>query len=201
MTHYVGGFGSAATRDPTLSVPRPYQASMERTLTLEGPDTVASNESARAVSIGRLFDRHHARLYRLALRLCYRDDDARDMVQECFLRAIERRVPDDETAAERWLVRVLVNLCRDRHRRRGVRQLHLAQSTAGEAPPREDPLMRVAVRTAVLGLPVRQRAVVVLHEIEGRTLQEIAGMLGIAAVTARWHLHVALRALRRELFR
>jgi DNA-directed RNA polymerase specialized sigma24 family protein len=48
---------------------------------------------------------------------------------------------------------------------------------------------------------VRQRAVVVLHEIEGRTLNEIGGMLGIAAVTARWHLHVALRSLRKELSR
>ena len=61
--------------------------------------------------------------------------------------------------------------------------------------------MSAAVRDAVMALPVRQRAVVVLHEIEGRSLREIGEMLGIAAVTARWHLHIALRSLRTELSR
>lgn len=174
---------------------------MERTLGLEGPDTVASNDSARDETVGRLFDLHHARLYRLALRLCFRDDEARDMVQECFLRAIEHRVPADDTAAERWLVRVLVNLCRDRHRSRAVRRMHAVQAEPEPVQSGEDPATRAAVRDAVLALPPRQRAVVVLHEIEGRTLQEVASMLGIAAVTARWHLHAALGTLRKELSR
>src|SRR4249920_2996626 len=101
---------------------------MEQTLTLEGRDTVTSDESARAESIGRLFDRHQSRLYRLALRMTWRHDEASDLVQECFLRAIEHRVPDDPKFAERWLVRVLVNLCRDRRRRDVVRHAHEQQA-------------------------------------------------------------------------
>ncbi|HEX4824060.1 MAG TPA: RNA polymerase sigma factor [Candidatus Polarisedimenticolaceae bacterium] len=165
---------------------------MERTLFLEGHGTVTSD-------IGELFDRHHARLYRLALRMTWGGDDARDLVQESFLRAIEHRPPDDPVAAERWLVRVLVNLCRDRHRRAVVRRAHAAEAAQEDSHRDADPGMSAAVRDAVWKLPVRQRAVVVLHEIEGHTLAEVAEILGIAAVTARWHHHTALKALRREL--
>lgn len=175
---------------------------MERALTYEGHDDVSSDENARADAVARLFDVHHARLYRLALRMTWGSDDARDLVQECFLRAIERRpVPLDEATAERWLVRVLVNLCRDRARRGAVRQAHAAAVSAEPAAGPGDPAMSAALRTAMTSLPARQRAVVVLHELEGRPLVEVAGLLGIAAVTARWHLHTALGRLRKELTR
>ncbi len=174
---------------------------MERTLALEGRDAVMSDGNGRAEAIGRLFDHHQARLYRLALRLTWGDDDARDLVQECFLRAIEHEVPDDPKFAERWLTRVLVNLCRDRGRRGIVRKTHRDRVRQETPAASHDPTMNAAVRQAVLALPVRQRAVVVLHEVEGRSLQEIGAMLGIAAVTARWHLHTALRSLRKELSR
>jgi RNA polymerase sigma-70 factor (ECF subfamily) len=172
---------------------------MEQTLTIEGRETVTSDEGTAAEAIGRLFDLHHARLYRLALRMTWGDDDARDLVQECFLRAIEHRVPEAAEGAERWLVRVLINLGRDRQRRAVVRRSHGVDFHEVPPPAAGDPGMSAAVRDAVRRLPVRQRAVVVLHEIEGRTLTEIAEAMGIAAVTARWHLHAALRRLRKEL--
>ncbi|HJQ99113.1 MAG TPA: RNA polymerase sigma factor [Candidatus Polarisedimenticolaceae bacterium] len=174
---------------------------MEHTLAIEERGDAASHEDARIDTIGRLFDSQHARLYRLALRLTWGHDDALDLVQECFVRAMESRLPEEPEVAERWLTRVLVNLCRDRQRRGAVRRAYDGV-LRNEAPAAtEDPVMSAAVRDAVLALPVRQRAVVVLHEIEGRTLQEVAALLGIAAVTARWHLHVALRSLRKELSR
>src|SRR5580765_1282833 len=141
---------------------------MERTLFLEGHEAVTSDRRARAAAVGRLFHLHHARLYRLALRMTWRGDDARDLVQESFLRAIEHPLPDDPVAAERWLVRVLVNLCRDRHRRGLVRRAHADEARRDDEPTRgSDPGVDAAVRDAVAQLPVRQRAVVVLHEIEG----------------------------------
>ncbi|HVQ34699.1 MAG TPA: RNA polymerase sigma factor [Candidatus Bathyarchaeia archaeon] len=174
---------------------------MAHTLIFEERHDVTSDDRAPAETIAQLFDAHHARLYRLALRLTWGDDDARDLVQECFLRAIEHRVPADPEAAERWLTRVLVNLCRDRARRGVVRRAYDMTVADASPAPVNDPVVSAAVRDAVLALPVKQRAVVVLHEIEGRTLQEVAALLGIAAVTARWHLHVALRSLRKELSR
>ena len=187
---------------PTNRPRRALVRVMERVLAFEGRDTVRSDEQAWAETVARLFDLHHPKLYRLALRLTWGDDEASDLVQDTFLRVIERgHLPPDDTGAERWLVRVLVNLCRDRARRGAVRRAH-AERAAGDPPsPGADPGVDAAVRDAVRSLPFRQRAVVVLHEIEGRSLAEVAGLLGIAAVTARWHLHTALRKLREVLER
>jgi DNA-directed RNA polymerase specialized sigma24 family protein len=84
--------------------------------------------------LGALFDAHHQRLYRLARRMSRNADDARDLVQETFLRAARApgSVPGLESndlaaeasaqAEEAWLVRVLVNLCKDRWRQAATRQ-------------------------------------------------------------------------------
>src|SRR5688572_4180066 len=94
---------------------------------------VMTGEAALAVSsrrvddpsarLGELFDLHHQRLYRLARRLTADGDAARDVVQETFLRAARapHRVPDGRQDEEAWLVRVLVNVCRDRWRHESVR--------------------------------------------------------------------------------
>ena len=76
------------------------------------PDTSAHEASDR---LGALFDTHHRRLYQLARRLSATADDARDLVQETFLRAAQARraIPSGRQDEEAWLVRVLVNLCRD----------------------------------------------------------------------------------------
>ncbi len=68
-----------------------------------------------------LFDAHHERLHRLALRLSRDAEQARDLVQKTFLRAARRvsSVPEGRSGEEAWLVRVLVNLCRDQRVWRG----------------------------------------------------------------------------------
>ena len=173
---------------------------MEQALTLEGRRTVKSNDTTWTEAVGQIFDEHHARLYRLALRLTWGADEARDLVQETFLRAIEHgRMPDDANATERWLVRILVNLCRDRARKSAVRREHASVVAREPEPARGGAEIDVAVRDALRALPVRQRAIVILHEIEGYSLEEVGALLGIAGVTARWHLHVARKSLREVL--
>ena len=80
------------------------------------------NESALE-RLGRLFDSQNRRIYRLARRLCRDPEEARDLMQETFLRAARRirSLPDSDPAAEAWLIRTTVNLCRDLGRRRAVR--------------------------------------------------------------------------------
>jgi RNA polymerase sigma-70 factor (ECF subfamily) len=144
--------------------------------------------------LGRLFDAHHRRLFALACRMTGDREDARDLVQETFVRAAgARTIPDH---AEAWLVQVLVHLCRDRRRRQRVRDRHAAELVKTEemaASPNLD-LWR-----AVEALPARQRAAIVLHEVEGQAVAHVAALLGVSPVTVRWHLLAARRRLREVL--
>ncbi len=127
------------------------------------------------------------------------DDVARDLVQETFLRAAQRAssLPAGVHAAEAWLVRVLVNLCRDRFRRLKVRRDFAAVNKSCDGVEgHEDAVVAAAtVRRALERLHPRRRAVVVLHEIEALDDKAVADLLGIAAVTVRWHLAKGKREL------
>ncbi len=171
---------------------------------------VHAGHAAAAQRIGLLFDRHHERLYRLARRMLADAEEARDLLQDVFLRAASApaRLPaaDDECAA--WLVRCMVNACRDRRRRRVVRDRAAAAlaaaaraaSAARERRSADDGVVaRATVDAALAGMPARRRAVIVLHELEERGVDEIAALLGIARVTVRWHLAAGRRELRARL--
>lgn len=165
--------------------------------------TSAIFESTRSQAgrerLARLFDTHHERLFRLARRLSEDREEARDLVQEAFLRAARRpeSVPDGDQPGEAWLVRTLVNLCRDRYRRLSVRTRVHDQIRRGEeeAHPEDAVVARATVQAALGRLSPRRRAVIALHEIEGRPVREVARLLGVAEVTVRWHLLAARREL------
>jgi RNA polymerase sigma-70 factor (ECF subfamily) len=176
---------------------------VERALTLPADSTPTTAAADRAARLGDLFDRQQARLYRLALRMGAEPGEAADLVQDAFLRLARSSAPIPEgEGGEAWLVRALVNLCRDRHRRRAVRAraAHWVNVPPARSPdPESAASARERVGDALSRLSPRRRAVVVLHEIEGHALVEVARMLGIASVTARWHLSAGRRDLRRLL--
>src|SRR5262249_54079109 len=128
----------------------------------------------------------------------------RDLVQETFLRAARnpRSVPGGDSGGEAWLVRTLVNLCRDRWRRAAGRKRErefLKTEKEPEAHPEEGAAARATVRAALARVAPRRRAVIVLHELEGQAVREVARLLGVAEVTVRWHLLAARRELARVL--
>jgi RNA polymerase sigma-70 factor, ECF subfamily len=149
--------------------------------------------------LARLFDAHHERLFRLARRLSSDREEARDLVQEAFLRAARQpgKVPEGDQAEEAWLVRTLVNLCRDRFRRLVVRSRAASEirRESVSAHHEEAVVARATVQSALAHLSGRRRAVVVLHELEGVAVREVARLLGVAEVTVRWHLLAARRDL------
>ncbi len=154
--------------------------------------------------VGRLFVAHHQRLYRLALRLAGTPEDARDLVQDAFLRAARRpgAVPPGEPGGEAWLVRVLVNLCRDRYRRQAVRdraQTWLRPGPTATASHEGAAIASDQVREALARLSPRRRAVVVMAELEELGTLEIARLLGITRDSVRWHRAQARRALALQL--
>lgn len=147
-----------------------------------------------------LFDTHHQRLYRLARRMTSSADDALDLVQEAYLRAARAplAIPAGEQAEEAWLVRVLVNLGRDRWRHAEVRHRHgaVVRRSAGVQVDHEAAVVaRATIARALETLPPRRRAILVMHELEGLDTAGIASMLGISRITVRWHLALARRAL------
>jgi len=158
-----------------------------------------------AARIGALFDVHQHRLFRLARRLAGNAEDARDLVQETFLRAARSplSVPVGHSHEEAWLVRVLINICRDRWRQLAVRRTHNATLVPPSATshPESALIARSMVRQALEQLPPRRRAVLVLYELEGTPIPAIARLLGVSAVTVRWHLSIGRREMARVLER
>jgi RNA polymerase sigma factor (sigma-70 family) len=162
--------------------------------------TANQGVDAAADRLGTLFDAHHHRLYRLARRLSHSTDEARDLVQDTFLRVARApaSVPSGATAEEAWLVRVLVNLCRDRWRQTANRERldRATPPTAIESTNSEDALVaRSVVWRALATLDPRRRAVLVMHELEGVPVEVIARTLGVTSVTVRWHLSKGRRQL------
>lgn len=150
--------------------------------------------------VGALFDAHHQRLYQLARRLSQTGEDARDLVQETFLRVA--RSPGSlphGVGEEAWLVRILVNIKRDEWRRSArIRKLNAEYPAPTESVRGDQDAMLIAHTTiwrALERLTPRRRAVLVLHELEGASIQTIAQLLGLASVTVRWHLVKARREL------
>ncbi|HET9300180.1 MAG TPA: sigma-70 family RNA polymerase sigma factor [Candidatus Polarisedimenticolaceae bacterium] len=167
---------------------------MDGTWTLALPEreeTVAGDATDR---LGRLFDAHHRRLFALACRMTGDREDARDLVQETFVRAAgAQSIPEN---AEAWLVQVLIHLCRDRRRHQRVQQRHAAELATPEGVVSNPDL---DLWRAVNALPPRQRAAIVLHEVEGHAVVQVAALLGVSPVTVRWHLLAGRRRLREVL--
>ncbi|HVS13658.1 MAG TPA: RNA polymerase sigma factor [Thermoanaerobaculia bacterium] len=161
--------------------------------------------------LAELFDRNHRVLFRVAVRVLADPVEAEDVVQETFLRAASRldRLPQGEEGAQAWLVRVAVNLCRDRQRRQTVRarwarhELENGHATAALDRSPEGAggaaVARLTVDRLLARLPTRRRAVLVLHELEGWSVAEVARAFGLRQVTVRWHLSAARRDLARAL--
>jgi RNA polymerase sigma-70 factor (ECF subfamily) len=159
-----------------------------------------------AARLESLFDAHHERLYRLARRLCGRQEEARDLVQETFLRAARSpaSVPWGAASEEAWLVRILINICRDAWRKKAVRARIDPAITAesmmqGSSNQEEALIARTTVWQALATLGPRRRAIIVLYELEGAAIPAIAKLLGVAPVTVRWHLSLGRRQLARAI--
>lgn len=166
-------------------------------------------------SFNQLVLRWERRIYALAYRTIGREEDARDVAQETFLRAF-RALGGFKGQAKfsSWLYRITLNLCRDwirRERRQPVAQapegvdlIELA-SEATPAESIEDLVARremsLAVSRVMAMLPEEQRTAIILKEYHGLTFQEIADMLDCPLSTVKTRLYQGLTVLRRQLER
>lgn len=166
---------------------------------LRGPfDALAAGDSA---ALEAIWDISSRRLYGLALWRTGCEEDARDVVQEVFVRLASRRgeVSGVETP-HLWLLAVAHNAALDAVRRTARRRAEPLESAAHVAAPGADP-ERAAVASwtsrALAQLPPAQREAVLLHHVAGCSFREIAAITGVPAFTAASRCRLALARLRR----
>jgi RNA polymerase sigma-70 factor (ECF subfamily) len=144
-----------------------------------------------------LYCRHTPRLYRTALRIAGGDAaEAEEIAHDTWIRAVSGFGGFEWRAQlSTWLVSIAVNCARERRRADGMVE---ALEVEPPAPDREleGTPARIDVERALAQLPPRYREVVVLHELEGYTHDEIAELLGIEPGTSKSQLHHARRRLR-----
>jgi len=167
-------------------------------------------------SFNQLVGRWERPIYALAYRTLGREEEARDVVQEAFLRAFRGlKGFKGEAKFSSWLYRITLNLCRDwirRERRAPIAQmpedvdpLELADERASPTESVEDLVARremsEAVTRAMAELPEEQRTAILLKEYHGLTFQEIADTLDCPLSTVKTRLYQGLSVLRRRLER
>jgi RNA polymerase sigma-70 factor (ECF subfamily) len=131
--------------------------------------------------------------------------DAEDLVQDAFLRALDRLpLLDPNRPFGPWFFTLLRNLGINQLRAKRVRYTEPEQLDAAspDALPDEE-MVRAEVRerfdAALAALTPRQREIVMLFEVEGWKGAEIAEHLGLTPENVRWHLHQAKKSLRVSL--
>jgi RNA polymerase sigma-70 factor (ECF subfamily) len=154
---------------------------------------------SRAEKFGRLVDRRLNDAYRLAGYILGSAPDAEDAVHEAVIRGWQAWGDLRESERfEPWFDRIVVNVCRDRlRRRRVVRFVALDEGLGAHVKdPFEAALARVEVDRLIAVLDAEQRAIVLLRFWRDLPVDEIAARLGMPAGTVKSKLHYALRALR-----
>jgi RNA polymerase sigma-70 factor (ECF subfamily) len=182
-------------------------------MTATDEELVARSRGGDADSFNQLILRWERPIYALAYRVIGREEDARDVCQETFLRAF-RALPGFKGQAKfsSWLYRIALNLCRDwiRRQRRaptvqmpeGVDPVEMASET-GPVESIETLVERrelsAVVEEAMALLPDEQRTAIILKEYHGMTFQEIADLQGCPLSTVKTRLYQGLTVLRRHL--
>lgn len=165
--------------------------------------------SPEAVLFEEMVTSHLDPLYRTALRLTGRPQDAEDLVQETYLRAWRSlHTYRPGTNPKAWLFRILHNAHIDRYRA-STRTVQTVDEMEGQDPAfvvHETPesvvlsgVMDAEIRQALMALPEVFRSCLILADLEGFSYQEIADILAIPRGTVMSRLFRGRRAMRRAL--
>jgi RNA polymerase sigma-70 factor, ECF subfamily len=189
------------------------QSAYRPDMTLTDDELVTRSRSGDIDSFNQLILRWERPIYALAYRTIGREEEARDVCQEAFLRAY-RALPGfkGEAKFSSWLYRITLNLCRDwirKQRRQPVSQVpedtDIDELAAARGPVEsiEELVARrelsSVVEEAMAQLPEEQRTAIILKEYHGMTFQEIADLQGCPLSTVKTRLYQGLSVLRKHL--
>lgn len=156
-----------------------------------------------AQAIRALYDRYAPRVFALVRRFAGDEDLARDYAQEAWIRAL-RALPTfrGESRFSTWLHRIAVNSALQAARTgENRRRREVTSQLDAPVPPAEgDALLQQRLELALDQLPEGMRRVLILHDVEGYTHDEIGEVLGVTAGTSKSQLSKA-RAKMRVLLR
>jgi RNA polymerase sigma-70 factor (ECF subfamily) len=166
------------------------------------PMTAYQRENpADLAAFERIMTQCERRVLRIAVRLLNDPQDAQDAAQEVFLRLYKNLGRLETQGYEAWLFRVTVNVCRDigRKRRRSVALEEMPEPPAPQPDAYHD-LARAQqldiVRHGLRCLGEKERAALVLRDVEGLSTREVAGILGCSENTVRSQICTARLKLR-----
>ncbi|MGC8784992.1 MAG: RNA polymerase sigma factor [Armatimonadota bacterium] len=195
---------------------------MERAMRLSDADAalVARCKGNDLTAFDEIVERYQHKIYGYVKRLVGNETDAEDITQEVFLKALSSLHRfREESSLQTWLFRIATNLCRDVHRRRQREKgwLPLWRHADGGECSGEEVLIEIPdyhndperlllreelselLKQAIDRLPIAMREVLVLHDMESLSYEEIAQALGIPLGTVKSRLFHARARLRDAL--
>jgi RNA polymerase sigma-70 factor, ECF subfamily len=174
-------------------------------------ETVPSAALASADAREQFVQLHLRRIYLQIYRMVGNQDDAQDLTQEVFIKALQRSDQIKEPAkAAHWLSRIASNAAIDHLRRRGrsefssVDDLAEPLSTEPEESPENSAIrteQRTTLEAGLRRLSERERTALVLRDVEGLPAEEVARHLKCSKATVRSHIANARIKFRRYLER
>ena len=159
---------------------------------------VIPDDAPDEVGFDRLYRDEHIGLLRFAYLICGDHHQAEDAVADALAKTWPRWRTGHINDPKAYIRRAIVNEVRGRARRAGTRRRHEDRRRI-EPEVRsvaDDAVERDLVHHAVLQLPLKQRAVVVLRIYEDRSERETAELMAVSPGTVKTHLHRAMEQLR-----
>jgi len=161
-----------------------------------------------SVNLVRAFEKERASLLRLAIRKLGNPDEAKDIVQDAFVRIAgikDREEPINDPPA--FLRTVVLNLIRDHQRRSNAGHIVELKSghdplewAAEDRPPADSVIYHrqrlQAFEQAIASLPTRSREVFILRKLHGKTHDEISAATGLSKAAIEKHLYRAMTTCR-----
>jgi len=152
-----------------------------------------SNQSTKWVT--KKVEKYSDLLLRVAFSYMKNIHDAEDMVQEAFVKLMQKGpMFESEEHEKAWLIRVTINLCKNRLKTVWFKKTeHLKEQTISFTREEGE------VLNIVQELPVKYRSVIQLYYYEGYHIKEIAAILGYKEATVASQLQRARKQLRIKL--
>lgn len=151
-------------------------------------------------AFAQLYATHSASMYRLALRLTAGDEpQSEDLVHDAWIHAIQRLATFQWRSTLRtWLAGFVMNLWRESVRHTGREVEFDEDKFSDDGAAWQQTFSRIDIERGLAALSPGYREVLVLHDIEGYTHEEIASLLGVEPGTSKSQLSRARAALRRS---